>query len=54
MWIDLILTFVLGILIGMAAQRCRVIYVREDEFDIDDPNLPEWLKAELKKRKLDD
>ena len=55
MLIDFILTFVLGLLIGITVQKCRVIYVREDEFELDDPNLPEDIKELLEqRRRLDD
>lgn len=48
MLIDFVLTFLAGLLIGLGIQKRRVIFVKEEIFDVDDPNVPEDVRAQLR------
>ena len=45
--IDLVLSFTLGLLIGLSLRRRKVVIVVEEQFDLDDPEIPEDVRAQL-------
>ena len=47
MLIDLTLAFLAGLLIGLGIQKRRVIFVKEEILDINDPDIPEDVRAQL-------
>ena len=52
-----ILIFVAGLIVGFVwrfmvlRQKRRVIFVKEEIFDVDDPNVPEDVRAQLRRIK---
>ena len=51
MLIGLTLAFLAGLLIGLGIQKRRVIYVKEEIFNVDDPEVPEDVRAQLQLHK---
>lgn len=47
MLIDLTLAFIAGLLIGLGIQKRRVIFVKEEIFDVNDPEVPEDVRAQF-------
>ena len=47
MLIDLTLAFLAGLLIGLGIQKRRVIFVKEEIFDVNDPEVPEDVRAQF-------